>query len=360
MSFYQLLQLDPTVVKPMIRKAESPAERRRLWFAMASRSLLIVLFAVLFIGTLGRVFGDDNMPLAVVIFCMFLAFRFVGFGFSIGSSLGSLALTLALLTLAPSVAQAVPVLPGLAVHAVAFFAILFLTCQHPEMGNGGVYNFAYVYLSGNPVYGEALMRRGELAVTGFVLCAALLLLKHRKDNAGVTVLSTARDFSFSSPTGVWMTRLAVGTACALAFGRAIGLPRSVWLGFAAASLFSTFPYDENGVERCIKRIQGALLGSAIFFAAYSITPEQFLPFLGPLGGFTLGFCTDYRYKTMANCFGAISMAATIYGIGAASVLRVFDASLGAIFAVVFMVGFRALSNLPVPAPAAQPADQPAE
>ena len=76
-------------------------------------------------------------------------------------------------------AAAAPAVLLIPLHFGAFFALLYITTQRPEMGNGGLYSFAYIYLTGNPVFGEALLRRGLLAVVGFVLCGGILLLKHR-------------------------------------------------------------------------------------------------------------------------------------------------------------------------------------
>lgn len=54
--------------------------------------------------------------------------------------------------------------------------------------------------------------------------------------------------------------------------------------------------------------------------------------MGPLGGLCLGFCTDYRYKTAMNCFGALMLGAGIYGIQGAVILRIVDTVLGVAFA----------------------------
>jgi len=61
--------------------------------------------------------------------------------------------------------------------------------------------------------------------------------------------------------------------------------------------------------------------------------------MGPLGGLCLGFCTDYRYKTALNCFGALMMATGIYGIQGAVVLRIVDTILGVIFGMIFALLF---------------------
>lgn len=128
---------------------------------MAVRSALIVAFAILFISLLSGLFGADNTPMAVALFCMLLGIRFVNFEYCAGDSLAGLAAALAILTLAPCAAAQAGLALVAPLHFAAFFALLFLTSQRPEMGNGGIYSFAYIYLTGNPVAGEALARRGR-------------------------------------------------------------------------------------------------------------------------------------------------------------------------------------------------------
>ena len=53
--------------------------------------------------------------------------------------------------------------------------------------------------------------------------------------------------------------------------------------------------------------------------------------MGPLGGLCLGFCTDYRYKTAMNCFGALMLGTGIYGLQGAVILRIADTFLGVTF-----------------------------
>ena len=180
--FYDALQLDPSILKRRIAACETKKEKTFYRAAMAVRSALIVAFAILFISLLSGLFGADNTPMAVALFCMLLGIRFVNFEYCAGDSLAGLAAALAILTLAPcAAAQAGPALVA-PLHFAAFFALLFLTSQRPEMGNGGIYSFAYIYLTGNPVAGEALARRGLMALrladtvlgAAFGLCFAAL------------------------------------------------------------------------------------------------------------------------------------------------------------------------------------------
>lgn len=274
MKFYDALQMDPSVLKRMIASCDTKHHKAYYWTAMAVRSVLIVGFAIVFISLLSGIFGSDNTPLAVALFCIMLGIRFVNFEYCIRDSLAALAAVLAILVLAPSAAALLPPFFLIPLHFTAFFALLYMTTQRPEMGNGGLYSFAYIYLTGNPVF---------------------------------------------------------------------GVERFMWMGFACASLLSEYPYSGSTLVRFRHRIVGAVAGSFVFFVIYLATPEAFHPLMGPLGGICLGFCTDYRYKTAMNCFGALMLGAGIYGLQGAVALRIMDTFLGVTFGLVFAAVFHRLA-----------------
>lgn len=184
--FYDALQLDPSILKRRIAACETKKEKNFYRAAMAVRSALIVAFAILFISLLSGLFGADNTPMAVALFCMLLGIRFVNFEYCAGDSLAGLALVAPL-------------------HFAAF-ALLYLAL-----------------------------------------------------------------------------------------------------------------------------------------------PEGLRPLLGPLGGFCMGFCTDYRYKTAMNCFGALMIGAGLYGLSGAVALRLADTVLGAAFGLCFAALFHRLSRRLLPA-----------
>lgn len=318
---------------------------------IAVRSVLIVAFAVVFISLLSGVFGADNTPLAVALFCIMLGIRFVNFEYCIGDSLITLAAALAILVLAPSSAAVLPPALLLPLHFVAFFTLLYMTTQRPEMGNGGLYSFAYIYLTGNPVVGEALIRRGLLALAGYLICGAILFAKHRHQHKNIRFHHVVRKFDLSTLVCLWQLRMALGVSLVLTVGQVFDVERFMWMGFACASLLSEYPYSGNTIVRFRQRIVGAVAGSCAFFVLYLVTPEAFHPLMGPLGGVCLGFCTDYRYKTAMNCFGALMLAAGIYGLKGSVILRITDTLLGVIFGLVFAAAFHKLAAvklLPVP------------
>ena len=347
MKFYDALQLDPSILKRKIAASNARREKTYYWLAIAVRSVLIVAFAIVFISLLSGVFGADNTPLAVALFCMMLGIRFVNFEYCIGDSLVTLAAVLAILVLVPSAAAVLPPVLLIPLHFAAFFALLCMTTQRPEMGNGGLYSFAYIYLTGNPVMGEALVRRGLLALVGYLICGAILFAKHRDQHRATRFHHVVRRFDLSVPVHLWQLRMALGVSLVLSAGQIFGVERFMWMGFACASLLSEYPYSGNTFTRFWQRIVGAVAGSCGFFVLYLLTPEAFHEWMGPLGGLCLGFCTDYRYKTAMNCFGALMLGAGIYGLQGAVVLRIVDTLLGVTFGLAFADIFHRLAAVRV-------------
>ena len=126
----------------------------------------------------------------------------------------------------------------------------------------------------------------------------------------------------------------------------------MWMGFACASLLSEYPYSSSTTTRFWQRIIGAIAGSGVFYLLYLILPTSLHPLMGPLGGLCLGFCVDYRYKTAMNCFGALMLAAGIYGIQGAVILRIADTILGAILGLVVATVFHWLTKIKLRSPSA--------
>lgn len=333
MRFYDALQLDPAVLKAKIRTSESAGERRRLWIAMAMRSLLIVMFAILCISPAANVFGAENNPMAVALFCILLGVRFVDFNYCIKDSMINLAIIFLLLLFAPVVADYVHPLLAVFIHFAAFFAILIMGADRPEFGNGGLFGFAYVFLTGNPVTGALFWKRFALTGIGYLICGAIFLAKHRNKNRNIPFRQIISRFDMSTEKSRWQLRMALGVSLVLTLGNCLQIQRFMWIGFACAALLSTYPYSVSIKQRYIHRVAGVVAGSALFFVIYQLTPDSLHSMLGPLGGICLGFCADYRFKTGFNCFGALMMAAGLYGVGNAAALRVVNNVAGLSFAV---------------------------
>ncbi len=336
MRFYDLIQLDPSFLKRMIRESEEPKQRNRLRIAMATRAVLLVAFAVLMISPVGTIFGEENSAMGVALFCIMMGIRFVNFGYCIQDSLINLAVAFALLWIAPSAAALVSPLFSVLIHVSSFFLILFMTSDRPELGNAGLYTFAYIYLSGNPVTGAALWNRGLLTLTGYILCGSIFFVKHRKKNQDVRFRTIVQNFQFSKPQTQWHIQLALGVGILLGLSSLFPLKRMMWAAFACGSILGCYQAAGDGIkQRFLHRLIGTVIGSTAFILAYSVIPEDLHMLLGMLGGLCLGFCTDYRSKTACNCLGALFIASGLYGVKEAVLLRIVNNFVGVVFGAGF-------------------------
>lgn len=345
MRFYDALQLDPSILKNKIRMSGITKEKWKLLVAMALRSLLIVLFAILLISPVANAFGVENNPMAVAMFCIFLGLRFVDFGCRIKDSLINLAVVFLLLLLSPVAATYSQPLIAALIHFASFFIILFMTSDKPELGNAGIYTFAYIYLSGNPVTGELLLKRAELALVGYVLCAVLLYAKHHNKNKDVRFLDKVAEMHFSDKKIQWQIQLALGVGLILTLGNFLNMERMMWAAFAGGSILGCYSATTSDLKKRFgQRMIGTFAGALVFFVVYQIIPESMRPVLGPLGGICLGFCTDYKFKTASNCIGALFMATSLYGLGQSVVLRVVNTFLGIAFGYLFFLVFQKVTD----------------
>lgn len=336
MRFYDSLQMDPAGLKKMIRTSDDPAVRRRLFAAMAVRSVLLVLFSMAVISPASAVFGPENSCMAVSMLCILLGIRFVDLGYRISDSMLNLAIVFALLLVAPTAATLVHPAVGTVIHISAFFVILFMTSQHPEMGNAGLYTFAYIFLSGNPVTGPSFWNRAALTAVGYGICGGILFAKHRGKNRQISFGSLLREFRFSDPKILWQLQLALGVGLILGIGSHFNLERAMWAAFACGSILGCYNASADGVrERLRHRMAGTLIGTAAFFLAYQIVPSGLHSLFGIAGGLIVGFCADYRSKTACNCLGALFIASSLFGLHETVWLRLLTNLLGIVFGYVF-------------------------
>ena len=348
MNFYDTLQMNPNALKAAIRSADSRQEKRRLTWAMLVRAILIVAFSIALIAPISSLFGAENSCVGVVLLCIILSIRFVDFGYCIRDSILNLALTFFLLWGAPALAERLSPALGAVIHFAALLAMFIMTSQQPEMGNGGLYAFSYIFLTGNPVSGALLWKRGVLLLIGFALCGLIFFRKHRAKHRELGFISLLRQFRLSSPVCRWQLQFALGVSLLLALGAFFHVERLMWAGFACASLLGCYSSTTDCAaatrERLGQRIVGAAAGSIAFAAVYELAPVSLHGLFGPLGGVCLGFCTDYRYKTALNCFGALMLATGLYGLQGSVLLRIANNLLGAAFGYGFFVLYQKAMN----------------
>ena len=90
----------------------------------------------------------------------------------------------------------------------------------------------------------------------------------------------------------------------------------------------------DGLERAGKRAAFNIVGCLLFAGLYLLLPQSFYPYIGMIGGIGVGYSAGYPWQTAFNTFGALSIAAGIFGMPAAIALRIGANVLGAAYTVI--------------------------
>lgn len=343
MRFYDALQLDPQVLKGKIRDAADKKEKRWYLKALILRDILIVLAAVCFVVSMTACFGEQNSSMAVVIFCILLTVRFVDFHYRVWDGILNLGVIFLLLLISPMLVQAVNPWLGAVVNFCSMWLILLMSSQRPEMGNGGLYMFGYLFLTGSAIDRSAAAGRIGMTAAGFLICACIFYRKHRHRHPDKAFRHIIKKISIRDELTQWHIQTALGISILYLLGSLAGMERLMWAGFACSSLLTAYTSDIR--ERAVDRILGVVAGSLLFAGLCMVLPESLIANMGLISGLCLGFCGHYRYKTVFNCFGALLTAAGIYGLGEAVSMRIFNNIAGVVFAVVFAAFCRKLMDV---------------
>lgn len=336
MDFYQSLQLDPIILKQKIKEAKTKKEKRKWLASLISRSFLIVAFAVLMISAITAIFGIETKAEAVVFFCMLLSLRVVDFGYTITHSIWGLASVMGAFFILPEIQWISSATLRLVVYFGLLAIILLVTSSEPKMGNAGLYGFSYIFIVYS-IWGEKFdqhqwLNRAILFLLFFGVFVAVLYKKHRTKNKTTSFLAVWRNGKRRQL--VWLFGYSLSISILIALSRNSSFQRFMWIGFAFSSLYSSYGFlGITFKERAIDRILGTILGSALFIAARFLLPSSLLSLTG---GFMLGICSTYRYKTIFNCFGALTVASSLFGLTEATMMRVIDNMIGVGAALLFV------------------------
>ena len=83
-----------------------------------------------------------------------------------------------------------------------------------------------------------------------------------------------------------------------------------------------------------KRGMFNIVGCALFIVLYLILPESMYPYIGMIGGIGVGYSAGYAWQTAFNTFGALSIAAGLFGMPAAVALRIGANVFGAVYTII--------------------------
>lgn len=76
-------------------------------------------------------------------------------------------------------------------------------------------------------------------------------------------------------------------------------------------------WKNEAVDRGVFNIAGC----ALFLVLYLILPESGRSMIGIIGGIGVGYSAGYKWQTVFNTFGALAIAASLFGLPMALLLR---------------------------------------
>ena len=251
-----------------------------------------------------------------------LVLRQADFGIRTSHGLFSIAGIFAILMTAPRFANTLSPVPAFAVNVIAILLLMILGCHNVIMYNHSTFVLGYLLLLGYDVTGASYIKRVEGLAAGMILCMIIFYKNQKNRPYRRTFLDLFREFDLHSARGRWYLKLTFIVSSAMLFMNLLGLPRAMWAGIACMSV--CLPFTEDCVARSGSRWQFNIVGCAIFIVLYLVLPKSMYPYIGMIGGIGVGYSAGYAWQTVFNTFGALSIAAGLFGMPAAVALRILS------------------------------------
>lgn len=87
-----------------------------------------------------------------------------------------------------------------------------------------------------------------------------------------------------------------------------------------------------------------VVGSVLFNILATVVPPSLRWLFDPAAVLCAGFSSTYFWTTVLNCFGALLLATSVYGLLSSVMLRIYDNLVGALFALVCIGVFSVLES----------------
>lgn len=333
MSIYQALQLNAGGSKNLIRKSTCRNDKIKWSLVYLLKILLTVAFCYLFVTVFSLLFGSDNSIAGVVVLLILLLVRQADFGINMRGSITAIFLLFCILATGPRLANLAPLAGAFFINLTCILLITVLACHNILMFNHFTFVLCYLLLYGYDVTGNTYIDRLSALAAGFLLCASVFYFRHRRQCFKRGFHHLLEEFDLGSSRTQWQIRLSLSTASSMFIGSLFDVQRVMWIGIACMSIMA--PLVKDCAYREIRRAPFNAIGCILFVGLYHLLPKELLPFLGILGGIGVGFSASYSFQNIFNTLGALMVAADIFGLYHAVLLRIGTN----IFATIYCIAF---------------------
>ena len=331
MTFYQELQLSSVGSKQLIKNTTDPKEKRRHILIYNFKVYLVMAFCVAVVSLYSKLTGSNNSVVGVTVLLAVMVLRQADFGIRTTHGLFCIAGIYGILMAGPRIANSVSAVPAFAVNIICIMLLMILGCHNVIMYNHSTFVLGYLLLLGYDVTGAEYIKRVEGLAVGMLLCMLIFYKNQKNRPYRRTFLDLFREFDLNSARGRWYLKLTLIVSSAMLFMNLLGLPRAMWAGIACMSV--CLPFTEDCMGRAGKRGMFNIVGCALFIVLYLILPKSMYPYIGMIGGIGVGYSAGYAWQTAFNTFGALSIAAGLFGMPAAVALRIGANVFGAVYTI---------------------------
>lgn len=331
MTVYQELQLSSVGSKQLIRQTTDKKEKRRHILIYNFKVYLVMAFCVALVTLFSKVFGADNSVPGVVVLLAVLVLRQADFGIKTSHGLFCIMGIFGILIVGPRVTNLLPPLAAFFVNIACILVLMIFGCHNVIMSNQSTFVLGYLLLQGYDVSGHAYVLRVISLLIGMGVCMAVFYKNQKNRPYRRTFFDLFREFDFSSARNWWYIKLTVIVSSALLIVSLMGWPRAMWAGIACMSV--CLPFHADSVERAKRRGPFNIVGCMIFLVLYHVLPESMYPYIGMIGGIGVGYSAGYAWQTVFNTFGALSIAAGLFGATNAVALRIIFNVAGSLYTV---------------------------
>ena len=343
MTFYQELQISSTGSKQLIKNTTDKKEKTRHILIYNFKVYLVVAFCFLVVTAFSMIFGNDNSVPGVVVLLAILVLRQADFGIKTTHGLISIAGIFAILIVGPRLSNMVDPLTAFIINIVCIFLLMMFGCHNVIMYNHSTFVLGYLLLQGYDVAGKSYHLRVVSLVVGMLICMGVFYKNQKNRPYRRSFPDLFREFDLHSARGRWYLRLTLIVSSAMLIMSLLGLPRAMWAGIACMSV--CLPFTDDCMGRAEKRGLFNIVGSLIFVALYLVLPESMYPYIGMIGGIGVGYSAGYAWQTAFNTFGALSIAAGLFGLQNAVILRIGANIFGSVYTVICNKGLDRLAQV---------------
>ena len=320
MTFYQELQLSSAGSKQLIKNTQDSKEKRRHIFIYNFKVYLVMIFCVAVVTVFSKLLGNNNSVVGVTVLLAVLVLRQADFGIKTSHGLISIMGIYAILIAGPRVSNMVPPVAAFVINVVCIMLLMIMGCHNVIMYNHSTFVLGYLLLQGYDVTGHEYMMRVVGLLAGMLVCMIIFYKNQRNRPYRRTFWDLFKEFNINSARTRWYIKLTFIVSSAMLIVSLMGLPRAMWIGIACMSV--CLPFSKDVDKRIGNRALFNVVGCAIFAVLYIVLPESMYPYIGMIGGIGVGYSAGYAWQTAFNTFGALSIAAGLFGMPYAVALRI--------------------------------------